>query len=243
MGAATTNLSPQVRLASEYAQWAELIRQSQCDLRVSVPGIIQSFDVDRQLAVVQIALREKVVTPGKSPVDTTISLLKDIPVVMPHGGGWWFTLPIRSGDECLLVFGDMARDYWWLRGGVQNQFELRRHDISDAFCIPGPWSQPEKLPNYSATNAQLRSKDGTVVIDLATTGITITAPVVNVTASDAVNITAPAVTTKATGGTAQALLNQAFLTWFETVYMPSVKYLTTAPPNPINVVSTVLEAE
>jgi len=212
-------------------------------LRVSVPGIIQSFDADRQLAVVQIALREKVVTPGKPPVDTTISVLKDVPVVMPHGGDWWLTLPIQPGDECLLVFADMARDYWWLRGGVQNQFELRRHDLSDAFCIPGPWSQPEKLPNYSMTNAQLRSKDGTVVIDLAAAGITVTAPVVNVTASSAVNITAPAVTTKAVGGAAQALLTQAFLTWFETVYMPSVKYLTTAPPNPIGVVSTVLEAE
>ena len=243
MATAVTNLSPQVRLASEYAQWSELIRQSQCDLRVAVPGIIQSFDPARQLAVVQIALREKVVTPGKSPVDTAISLLKDVPVVLPRGGGYSLTLPLKSGDECLLVFSDMARDYWWLRGGVQNQFELRRHDLSDAFCIPGPWSQPRVLPAYSTTSAQLRSDDGLVKIDLSTTGITVTAPVVAVNASTSAAVTAPTITTKATGGTAQAVLLQAFLTWFETVYMPSVKYLTTAPPNPTGVTSTVLEAQ
>ena len=243
MATAVTNLSPQVRLPSEYAQWSELIRQSQCDLRVAVPGIIQSFDPVRQLAVVQIALREKVVTPGKAPVDTAISVLKDVPVVTPHGGGWWITMPLRVGDECLLVFADMARDYWWLRGGLQNQFELRRHDISDAFCIPGPWSQPQILPAYNPTNMQLRSYAGDVVIDMASTGITITAPVVTVNASTSAAVTAPAITAKATGGTTQAVLLQAFLTWFETVYMPSVKYLTTVPPNPIGVTSTVLEAQ
>ena len=255
---AVTNLSPQVRLASEYAQWAELIRQSQCDLRVSVPGIIQSFDPVRQLAVVQIALREKVVTPGKPPVDTTISLLKDVPVVMPHGGGWWITMPLRAGDECLLVFADMARDYWWLRGGVQNQFELRRHDLSDAFCIPGPWSQPQILPAYNPTNMQLRSYAGDVVIDLSTVGVTVTAPEVSVVASGMAAVAAPMVTVtspevdvvtasasvKAVGGTAQPLVNAAWLAWFTTNIVPflaSKGY--TGPAMPAISTTTVLEAQ
>ena len=179
MPTSTTNLGPQVRLSSEYSQWAALLRQATRDLRVAAPGIIQSFDPIRQTAVVQIALREKVVTPGKSPVDTAISVLKDVPVVMPRGGGFALTLPIQAGDECLLVFADMCIDYWWLRGGVQNQFELRRHDLSDAFCIPGPWSQPQILPAYNPTNMQLRSYAGDVVIDISTSGVAITAPTVS----------------------------------------------------------------
>jgi hypothetical protein len=145
----------------------------------------------------------------------------------------------------------MCIDYWWLRGGVQNQFEVRRHDISDAFCIPGPWSQPEVLPAYNPTNMQLRNYAGDIVIDLSTAGVTVTAPKVTVnatgdvdiTAAGAANVIASTITAKATGGTAQAVLLQAFLTWFEAVYMPSVKYLTTAPPNPTGVTSTVLEAQ
>lgn len=248
---AVTNLDAQTRLAPKFAQWATLIKQSGYDLRVAVPGIIQSFDAAKQTAVVRIAVREKVRTPGKPPVDTTIDDLKDVPVLLPRGGGYVLTLPLKSGDECLLVIADMCISYWRLRGGVQNQFERRRHDLSDAFCIPGPWSQPRVLPAYSTTSAQLRSDDGTVVINLAPTGVTVTAPKVTVnttgdvdiTAAGVANVIASTITAKATGGTAQAVLLQAFLTWFETVYMPSVKYLTTAPSNPTGVTSTVLEAQ
>ena len=236
MPTSTTNLSPQVRLSSEYSQWAALLRQATRDLRVAAPGIIQSFDPIKQTAVVQIALREKVVTPGKPPVDTTISVLKDIPVVTPHGGGWWITMPLRAGDECLLVFADMCIDYWWLRGGVQNQFEVRRHDISDAFCIPGPWSQPQILPAYNPTNMQLRSYAGDVVIDMASAGVTITAPAVNV-------ITASA-NVKAVGGTAQSLVNAAWLAWFTTNIVPFLASKGYAgPAMPAISTTTVLEAE
>jgi hypothetical protein len=235
-----------------------LLRQATRDLRVAAPGIIQSFDPIKQTAVVQIALREKVVTPGKPPVDTTISVLKDVPVVTPHGGGWWITMPLRAGDECLLVFADMCIDYWWLRGGVQNQFEVRRHDISDAFCIPGPWSQPEVIPAYNPTNMQLRSYAGDIVIDLSTVGVTVTAPEVSVIASGTaavaapiVAITSPAVdvitasaSVKAVGGTAQPLVNAAWLTWFTNNIIPflaSKGY--TGPAMPAISTTTVLEAE
>ena len=258
MPTSTTNLGPQVRLSSEYSQWAALLRQTARDLRVAAPGIIQSFDPIKQTAVVQIALREKVVTPGKPPVDTTISLLKDVPVVMPHGGGWWITMPLRAGDECLLVFADMCIDYWWLRGGVQNQFEVRRHDISDAFCIPGPWSQPEVLPSYNPNNMQLRSYAGDVVIDLSTVGVTVTAPEVSVVASGMAAVAAPMVTVtspevdvvtasasvKAVGGTAQPLVNAAWLAWFTTNIVPflaSKGY--TGPAMPAISTTTVLEAQ
>jgi hypothetical protein len=178
-------LSPQQANAAETAQWKEIIRQANADLRVAIPGIIQSFDPIRQLAVVQIALRENVRTVINTTTgvtawrDTAIKPLQDVPVVLPRGGGYSLTLPLKSGDECLLVFGDMARDLWWVRGGVQNQFEKRRHDVSDAFCIPGPWSKPRAISNYSTTSAQLRSDDGTVTIDISTSGVAITAPTVS----------------------------------------------------------------
>lgn len=234
-------LSPQQANAAETAQWKEIIRQAGADLRVAIPGIIQSFDPIRQLAVVQIALRENVRTVVNTTTgvtawrDTAITPVQDVPVVLPRGGGYSLTLPLKSGDECLLVFGDMARDLWWVRGGVQNQFEKRRHDLSDAFCIPGPWSKPRAINNYSTTSAQVRSDDGTVIIDLAETGVTVTAPTVAVVSSE--------VTVESSGGSPTPLLMQAFLTWFETVYMPSVRYVTVQPPNPINVLTTVLEAE
>ena len=235
-------LSPQQAHSADTAQWKQAIRQALCDLRVAVPGIIQSFDPAKQLAVVQIALRENVRTVVDKTTgvtawrDTTIEPLQDVPVVLPRGGGYTLTLPLRAGDECLLVFSDMARDLWWVRGGVQNQFEKRRHDLSDAFCIPGPWSHPRALPNYSTTSTQLRSDDGTVVIDVASTGVTVTAPVVKAIS--------PEVTIGSSGGTAQALVNQAWLTWYETCIQPFlVSKGYSGPAAPVVSTTTVLEAE
>lgn len=143
-------------------------------LRVACPGIIQSFDVGAQTAIVQLAIREKVNLNGNlSWVD--IPLILDVPVYFPRAGGYVLTMPVAKGDECLVIFGDMCIDGWWQAGGVQNQVDKRRHDLSDAFALVGVWSQPRKIPNYSATSAQLRNDAGDTFIEVAAPNINITA--------------------------------------------------------------------
>jgi hypothetical protein len=82
-------------------------------------------------------------------------------------------LPVKNGDECLVIFADMCIDAWWSNGGIQNQIERRRHDLSDAICIPGIWSQKKKISGYSTTSAQLRTEDGSQKIDISPSNITI----------------------------------------------------------------------
>ena len=188
--AASTNLSPQVRNAVNAAQWTDLLHQAACDMRVAMPGLITKFDAVKQTVMVQLTVMERMQDPA-GQVDVAIHQLLDVPVVMPRGGGFSLTLPLKAGDECLVVFADLCIDTWWADGGWQNvQYELRRHDLSDAFCIPGPWSQQRLLPSYSTTSAQLRSDDGSVIVDIAEAGVTVTAP--------AVTVTAPSVTVNAT---------------------------------------------
>jgi hypothetical protein len=111
----------------------------------------------------------------------------------------------------LVVFSSRCIDNWWNNGGVQNQRELRMHDLSDGFCILGPWSQQTKIDNVSTTTTQLRTSDGkiyaevdndnekirlvdneiTVEIDHKASTINMNgARTVNVNATDSVNITA-----------------------------------------------------
>lgn len=101
--------------------------------------------------------------------------LVDVPVVFPRAGGYVLTMPIKPGDECLVIFGDNCMDAWWQSGGVQNQIDCRRHDLSDGYCIPGPWSQPRTIPNYSTSSAQLRTESGSSYIELAGNDINIVA--------------------------------------------------------------------
>lgn len=156
-------------------------RAASIKTRVAIPGIIQSFDAAAQTVTVRPALREKLNLDGTEQwVD--IPLLVDVPVALPRAGGYALTLPIQAGDECLVVFGDMCMDGWWQSGGVQNQVECRRHDLSDGFAIVGIWSQPRVLPNYSTSSAQLRNEEGSAYVEIAGSTINIVGGVVNIKA-------------------------------------------------------------
>lgn len=163
------------------------MQQASNRMRVSIPGIVQSYDTAQQTVTVQVAIREKLNIDGNESW-ADIPLLLDVPVVFPRAGGYVLTLPIKKGDEVLVMFGDCCIDAWWQSGGVQNQIDTRRHDLSDAFAIPGPWSQPRRVSNYSTNSAQLRNDAGTAYVELAGsvvnivgTAVNITAPTVNVT--------------------------------------------------------------
>ena len=156
-------------------------RASAIKMRVCVPGIIQNFDAASQTVTVQPALREKMLVDGdESWID--IPLLVDVPIVVPRAGGYALTLPIKPGDECLVVFGDMCMDGWWQSGGVQNQVECRRHDLSDGFAIIGVWSQPRVISGYSTGSAQLRNESGSAYVELAGDTINIKAGSINIQA-------------------------------------------------------------
>lgn len=135
-------------------------------LRVAAPGIIQSVNYDAGTVTVQIATREKLNFNGTIEW-LEIPPLLDVPLFIYSGGGYCLTLPVQPGDECLVVFGDCCIDAWWQSGGVQNQIERRRHDLSDGFAIVGFRSQPNVVQNYSPNTAQLRNASGSAYIEIA----------------------------------------------------------------------------
>ncbi|WP_049041834.1 Gp138 family membrane-puncturing spike protein [Clostridium sporogenes] len=150
------------------------------NLRVACPGIIQSFDSESQTVTVQLALREHIYN-GYDKQWVKLPLLLDVPIIIPRAGNYVLTMPIKKDDECLVIFADMCIDAWYSYGGIQNQIEKRRHDLSDGFAILGVWSQPQKILNYSMNSAQLRSLDGNTVIDIKENAITMTSPNITIT--------------------------------------------------------------
>ena len=153
--------------------------------RVASPGIIQCFDPVSQTVTVQLAIREKRYNDGEETWEE-VPLLVDVPIVFPRAGGYLLTLPIQKGDECLVVFGDNCMDAWWQSGGIQNQIDCRRHDLSDGYAIPGPWSQPRVVQNYSTKSAQLRTESGEAYIELAGNAINIVGGTVTIQGSSVI---------------------------------------------------------
>lgn len=150
------------------------------NLRVAAPGIVREFNADEQTVTVQVAIREKRLKADGTEVWADIPQLVDVPIVFPRAGGYAVTFPINEGDECLVVFGDMCIDAWWQSGGVQNQIDCRRHDLSDAFAIFAPWSQPRVLPNYSTSSVQMRNDAGSAYVEISGNTINIVGGTVNI---------------------------------------------------------------
>lgn len=159
----------------------------------ALPGIIQSFDPAKMTVVVQPSIQALWRDPLGNQTWQTMPLCLDVPVMFPGGGGCTMTFPLMEGDECLLIFASRCIDAWWQSGGIGVQAEMRMHDLSDGFCLPGPRSQPRVLSGISTSALQIRSDDGSAFVQ-----IDASAPhAISVQTSGDVEITAP--TIKLTG--------------------------------------------
>jgi len=159
-------------------QQRSAIENELANLRVAMPGIVMSFNAEAQTASVQPAIRENVQVGGAGQ-SLDLPVLSDVPVQFPGGGGFRLTFPVREGDECLLVFSDMCIDGWWQSGGVQDQMEKRRHDLSDAMALLGFSSAPQAVKAVSSSSIMLRNESKDTYVEVAGGSVNIKAPSIN----------------------------------------------------------------
>lgn len=131
------------------------------DFRVAMPDIIQSVDYDKQTCVVAPAIREKILTE-KGYEWKEIPNLPDVPFFVYATKDAAITIPVKEGDECLVVFADSCIDAWWESGNISNQSERRRHDLSDGFAIVGFRSQKNLIEDYKENSVQIKYKDSII---------------------------------------------------------------------------------
>lgn len=132
------------------------------DLHTCMPGIIVSFDPDKQTAVVQPAIQRIFTENGA----VNLPVCVDVPVAFPGGGDFWLTFPVKPGDECILQFSERAIDNWYASGGAQAPAEYRLHDLSDGIAQVGLTSQPHKLSDLQMGGAELRTRSRSTYIRL-----------------------------------------------------------------------------
>lgn len=177
----------QERRADAAATLSRTLRNHEASVWTSIPGLVETVDLERQTVTVQPTIKVRITQADGSIQTVPLPLLPDVPIVFPGGGGYTLTFPIQPGDECLVVFADRCIDAWWQSGGVQEQADSRMHDLSDGIAIFGPRSQPRKLSGVAANAVQLRSDDGAASVAISAAGLTLTHPA-------AVTINAPATT-------------------------------------------------
>jgi hypothetical protein len=136
----------------------------------AMPGIVTGVDLDSQTLSVQPAIQGVLLKEDGFSQNVNLPLLVDVPIVWPRAGGFAITFPVKVGDEVLVIFASRCIDSWWQSGGVGAPIENRMHDLSDAFAILAPTSQPKKLQSVSTNSVQIRNVAATSFIEIADDG-------------------------------------------------------------------------
>lgn len=125
----------------------QAIEQKLCDVHVSLPGRIVSYDSKTQKAKVQPEIKREY-SDGRS---LELPVLTDVPVIWPRAGGAYLHLPLKPGHQVTILFSERSLDEWKQKGGSIKASERRKHNISDAVCFPGgyPFNNAADVPNGS----------------------------------------------------------------------------------------------
>lgn len=140
-------------------------------LNTAIPAKIQSFNPQTQTVECQCAINRVDKNTGES---VEYPLLVDLPIQYPIAGGFALTLPIKPGDDCLVVFSQKCIDGWHQDGKIKPESENRLHDLSDGIALIGVSSQAGVLANYNTSAMELRNRQGTAKITISDNSIIFT---------------------------------------------------------------------
>ncbi len=133
-------------------------------------GMIQSIDYTTMTATVQIVFQQAM----RDGSFQNVSVLTDVPVFTPQGGGYSMQFPIEVGDTAILLFADRNIDNWFQAGGVQPPADGRLHALSDAIAIVGLNGLTSPLGIApSASEARLIDRAGTTKVGISGGKVTI----------------------------------------------------------------------
>ena len=135
-------------------------------VNTAIPARVVRYNESEQTVDVEIPFKDVQDIDGKDDLqESGYPELPDVPIVFQRAGNWSITFPLNPGDNVLLIFAQRSIDDWYNTDGsvtVEPQ-DIRAHDISDAFAIPGPPTNKTQLDGAatSGTNLILRHTDGT----------------------------------------------------------------------------------
>lgn len=126
----------------------------------ALPGVVEAYDPSTQRADVRpavVAFLE--LADGEEREE--LPVIPNVPVVMPSGGGFFASFPMRQGDPVLLVFACRDVSSWKAgSGAVTNADDVRKHDLTDAFAFPGGRARGAVIAEADATRLVVGQDNG-----------------------------------------------------------------------------------
>lgn len=110
------------------------------EIHTAMPAVIVSFNPQTCTASVKPSLNYHVVD-GRT---LEYPIIVNVPVFMPKAGNSQITYPVKSGDNCLLVFCERCTNEWIGKG----VYDERKFDLTDAFAFVGMCPSQSINPNH-----------------------------------------------------------------------------------------------
>lgn len=155
---------------SSYDKFAEHITSN---MYCSLLAIVSSVNYENQtLEANPVTIMRTVDDNGKLH-DFKLPMLIDVPFQCYKGGGYSITVPVKEGDECLIVFTDVDFSAWFQNGGFNFAEHSFKHAYSNAIAIIGFSSEVNSIQNYNPNAVEIRNADGTQKISLSEGNITL----------------------------------------------------------------------
>lgn len=130
------------------------------DVRVALPGRIESYDADSRRATVQCLVMDRFVDEDGNLQAAPMAPWTDVPVALAGSGTVRIKFPIRAGDPCWVMFASSSIARCKAGDGttVVDPGDDRHHHLADAFAIP--------IPTMAATGA-----DDAAMIEFTDSGL------------------------------------------------------------------------
>lgn len=144
----------------------EYMRLFMLEASFALPGRVEAVHPGTQTVDVRPTLMKRYPVTGKN---APRALLVNVPFQFPRGGDSYVTLPIKAGDEGLIVFSGRDIRAWKELGGTQPLRSGRILDYNDALFLPGISAIPNAVSGYDPDNItivkngkKITVKDGTL---------------------------------------------------------------------------------
>ena len=141
-------------------------------------GTISNFYPETQTADAVIGSRAVI---GQKNLNNNSSVFADYPpilnrpVIILGGGDGAITFPIKSGDECLILFNDKDMTPWYNSNSPQSPNDTERlHHLTDAIILVGLKSAKNHISDYNPDATEIRC--GNTKISLYSDHIDVTCP-------------------------------------------------------------------
>lgn len=153
------------------------------EINVALPGQIVAYDAGAVRAIVRPSIPKRLANGEVLAAPQIINVPVMFPMTDIRGQVAQVTLPVKSGDGCLLIFSHRSLENW-LSGSQDAPDDPRMFDLSDAFCVMGgnsrsPNADPENLCIQYGEGAIKLTPGGDLIIQAKTTTITADSHTIN----------------------------------------------------------------